>query len=77
MRKSAASHPRTRGLRVVVTTGAPPPNPFSWVVVDGATGSEVRRSARRFPTLSLAWEDGVSVLGTLPPDKDEPEWFEL
>jgi hypothetical protein len=77
MRKSAASGTRLRKLRVVVKTGSPPPNPYSWVLVDDVTSNEVRRTPRRFHTLSLAWDDGVSFLGRLTraPDDDEPELF--
>jgi hypothetical protein len=77
MRKLDAPDGRRRQLRVVVKTGSPPPTPYWWVLVDDVNGNEVRRSPRRFRTLSLAWDDGVSVLGNLTraPDDDEPELF--
>jgi hypothetical protein len=77
MKKSVASHPRQLELRVVVKAGLPPPNPYAWALVDDITREEVRVSFRRFRTLSLAWDDGVSALGHLTrhPDGDDRERF--
>ena len=73
--KSVASDTRLPKLRVVVKTGSQPPNPYSWVLVDDVSGREVHRSPRRFRTLSLAWDNGVSALARLPraPDDNDRE----
>jgi hypothetical protein len=54
--------PKARDLRVVVKMASPPPNQYSWVIIDDGDGRAIQASPGRFRTSSLAWDAGVSAL---------------
>jgi hypothetical protein len=54
--------PRAMVLRVIVRTVAPPPNPYSWVIIDDVDGREVQDSPDRFRISSRAWDAGIAAL---------------
>jgi hypothetical protein len=49
----------TAQLTVTMDSGR---EPYRWVIVDAVDGTELLGSMKRFRTVSLAWEAGVSAM---------------